>query len=96
MSRIAIENFLSRFVKGQWTALGFSLFFFALSLATSGVSVWKIATFSNRRDVALSHDSSISTSEKSCFMQSSKDSEDFISNPFDRQAQVNNHVDFRK
>lgn len=59
MSRIAIENFLLRFVRGEWTALGFSLFFFALSLATSGISVWKVATFSNRRDVALSYDSAI-------------------------------------
>lgn len=88
MSRIAIENFLLRFVKGEWTAIGFSLFFFALSLATSGTSVWKVATFSNRRDVALSYDSTISQMREELFHVVEQGLRRIVSTPINLQSEA--------
>jgi hypothetical protein len=59
LSRVAHESFWSRLITGQWASLGFAVFFFVISLTTSGIAAFKLATYAKRKDVALSYDDSL-------------------------------------
>jgi hypothetical protein len=61
-TRIAIESTYGKLLSGNWTNLGFSLFFFAISVITSIVACAMAIAHSSREDVQLSFDSSLSGS----------------------------------
>lgn len=55
-SRLALQRFAQKVGSGDLSGLGFSLFFFMLSLVTSSVAMVKVAMFARREDVLLSWD----------------------------------------
>ncbi|MBR8832275.1 MAG: hypothetical protein N5P05_003528 [Chroococcopsis gigantea SAG 12.99] len=56
---IATENFFGKLSRGQFSQLGFSIFFFSLSMITSAVSVIVTITHARRDDILMSRNESI-------------------------------------
>jgi hypothetical protein len=53
-SRLSLQGFAQKLSTGDVSELGFALFFFTVSLVTSGAAVAKVATFARRQDVLRS------------------------------------------
>ena len=51
---LAVNNFLSKLLTGDWSSLGFSLFFFTLSVLTSSASILLTLRYADREDVQQS------------------------------------------
>lgn len=51
---LAMVNFFGKLITGQWLSLGFSLFFFSLSVLTSSASILLTLRYANREDVQQS------------------------------------------
>lgn len=58
-SRLALHSFIEKLVAGDVSHLGFPLFFFVLSLITSGVSVARIFYYSRQHEVVRSWNTDI-------------------------------------
>jgi hypothetical protein len=58
-SRLSIQGFAEKLGSGDLSDLGFPLFFFAISLVTSGIAVAKVAFYAQREDVERSWDSEL-------------------------------------
>lgn len=56
---IATENFFGKLLRGEFASLGFSLFFFSLSIITSAIAVWKTMKYAEREDVQMSRNEAI-------------------------------------
>jgi len=58
-TRLAIESTTSKLMTGNWNGLGFSLFFFATSVITSGGACALAIAHSFRKDIQMSFDESL-------------------------------------
>lgn len=58
-TRLAIESTTSKLMTGNWNGLGFSLFFFATSVITSGGACALAIAHSFRQDIQMSFDESL-------------------------------------
>ncbi len=57
--RIATENFFGKLATGEFKSLGFSLFFFSLSVVTSTAATWMTIAYARREDVQLSRSQAV-------------------------------------
>lgn len=57
--RLATENFFGKIIRGEFASLGFSMFFFSLSVITSTVAVLITIKYAEREDVQKSRDEKI-------------------------------------
>ena len=58
-TRLAIQSTTSKLITGNWNSLGFSLFFFATSVITSGGACALAIAHSYRQDIQMSFDESL-------------------------------------
>lgn len=56
---IATDNFFGKLCRGEFASLGFSLFFFSISIITSAIAVWKTMKYAERQDVQMSRNEAI-------------------------------------
>ncbi|OLP15923.1 hypothetical protein BST81_23645 [Leptolyngbya sp. 'hensonii'] len=71
-SRLSLQGFTQKFSTGDLADLGFPLFYFVISLVTSGVAIAKVATFARRKDVLRSWDPAIYQLREELFYRAGK------------------------